>query len=74
MYPFIAKHLVYYPIQYFRGQEVKEYLTMIEGNQFLSLDQIYSIRDEKVRKIVIYAYDHIPYYRETLDRVGVHLS
>jgi len=68
---FIAKHLVYYPIQYVRGQKVKEYLPQVKGLQFLAMDEINGLRDKKLRSIINHAYTNIPFYKERFEKAGV---
>jgi phenylacetate-CoA ligase len=68
---FIAKHLVYFPVQRLRGQRVKDYLPEVRAVQFQSLDEINSLRDKKLRSVVNYAYANIPFYKERFDKSGV---
>ena len=71
MNKFIAKHLIYFPIQCVRGQKVKEYLPQVKEAQFKSSEEINTLRDEKLRKIIDFAYYNIPYYRDKFDELGV---
>ena len=68
---YIAKNLVYHPIQYLRGQRVKEYLTQVKKTQFMPLEEMNKLRDEKLKKIINYAYHTIPYYRKEFDDLGI---
>ncbi|OPL13838.1 MAG: hypothetical protein AVO38_12770 [delta proteobacterium ML8_D] len=71
MNKYIAKYLIYLPIQYIRGQKVKEYLPMVKKVQFKPVGEIRKSRDKKLRKIVNYSYRYIPYYRKHFDELGV---
>lgn len=35
------------------------------------LERLQEIQDRRVREIVSYAYQHVPYYREAMDRLGI---
>jgi phenylacetate-CoA ligase len=67
MHPFIAKNLVYYPVQRLRKQDAGKYLLPAEKIQYCSLEEITTKRDEKLRKLVQHAYDQIPFYKEIFD-------
>ena len=71
MNQWIAKHLVYFPIQRMRGLRVKDYLPQVRAVQFRTIDEISALRDEKLRSIVNYAYANIPFYKERFDKAGV---
>jgi len=67
MHPFIAKHLIYYPIQLLRGQIVRRYKHRVISCQIAPTKVIYEIRDKKICDLIKYAYNYIPYYREKFD-------
>ena len=57
MNKFIAKNLVYYPVQSLRSQDVKRLYNQVKQNQLKKLDEINYLRDEKLRKIVKTCYE-----------------
>ncbi len=63
MNPYIAKHFVYYPIQAIRKQKVRKYYPDVYKKQFLRPDEINRLRDAKIREIVKYSANKIPYYK-----------
>jgi len=71
MNQWLAKHLVYFPIQRMRGQKVKEYLPQVRAVQFQSLDEINALRDKKLGRVLNYAYANIPFYKERFDKSGL---
>ena len=71
MNKYIAKHLIYYPVQRLRGQNVKEYLPLVKDVQYQEPDEINRLRDEKLRKIVAYACRNIAYYKERYSELKI---
>ncbi len=74
MHQFIAKHIIYYPIQFLRGQRVKKCLHQVMSHQNSSIEELTVIRDRKISNLVNYAYEHIPYYRHKFDERDIHPS
>lgn len=72
MNKFIAKHLVYFPIQYLRRQKVRKYLPQVEKDQHKTLAEIDELRDRKLREIARVAYHNIPFYMNRFNAVNVH--
>ncbi len=68
---FIAKHLLYYPSQYFRGQKVWKFIPEVWADERRPEEEIQRLRDEKIRKLVGYAYENIPYYRKMMLDKGI---
>jgi phenylacetate-CoA ligase len=63
---------ILYPLYYFKsGDKRLERLNVMEKNQYLSVDDLEELRLEKVKSIVLYAYENTDYYRQLLDRKGV---
>jgi phenylacetate-CoA ligase len=67
----IAKYLIYYPIQFLRGERVKEYLPQVSPIERFTPDKIEAIQLEKLKKIVAYAYQNVPYYSELFNAKGI---
>ena len=72
MHPFVAKHLVYHPIQYIRKQYVKEYLRPVMQIQYGSCEEIQRMQDAKLIDTVKYAYYNIDFYKKRFDQVNIH--
>ena len=68
---FIAKHLLYYPSQYLRGQKVWKFIPEVWHDERKPEEEIRRIRDEKIRKLVSYAYENVPYYRKAMLDSGI---
>jgi phenylacetate-CoA ligase len=71
MHRIIAKYLVYYPVQYFRGQHVWNYLSDVQRVQYLPAEDIRKIRDMKIRNIVQHASRNVPYYMKCFKAHGI---
>ncbi len=70
----IAKYLFYYPIYSFVGQPVWNYIKEVKKNQFKSLDEIEHLRNEKIKKIIRYAYKYVPFYKEKWSKIGIDIN
>jgi phenylacetate-CoA ligase len=71
MNSWVAKNLFYFPIHDLLGQRVRQYLHQVRSTQYLSLDEINRIRDEKIYNLIHYSYQNIPYYRTLFDSIGI---
>ena len=68
---FIAKYLFYYPSQYLRGQRVWKFIPEVWLDEGKSEGELEAIRDEKIEKLIGYAYKNIPYYRKVMLDMGI---
>jgi phenylacetate-CoA ligase len=67
-YKYINKFLVY-PLYYFKsGDKRLARLSELEKNQYLDVQSLDELRENKIKDIVTYAYEHTQYYRELLDK------
>ncbi len=64
MNQFLAKYLFYCPVQILRRQPVWRYIQYLKPHQFASLNSINHLCKEKTAKIVKYAHEYVPYYRD----------
>ncbi len=71
MHQMIAKYLVYYPVQYFRGQRVWNYIHNVQRVESLPIEDILEIRDVKIRNMVQYASRNVPYYKQCFETQGI---
>jgi len=53
------------------NRAVLTYYHRLQKQQFMSLDEIESLNWEKRKRLVAYAYENVPYYREKFDSVGL---
>ena len=68
---FIAKNLIYFPVQYLRGQKVKKYIASFDGIQYQKAEELERIQSEKLKKVINYAYYNNRFYRDRFDKVNV---
>jgi phenylacetate-CoA ligase len=54
------------------GKIYRNKLKELERSQWLSRQELEDIQLRKLRQLVIYAYDNVPYYRERYRREGIH--
>lgn len=52
------------------GRYVLNRLDELNRTQWLSRDELLALQRDKLHKLLVYAYEHVPYYRRTFDRVG----
>lgn len=67
--------LTKYPLAYFldlsRGSKVRKCVMELEKTQWLPKKQILGIQNERLRRIIRYAYEHVPYYRGVFNERGI---
>ncbi len=66
-----AKHLAYLPVRRFQGADVCRYLRELEANQYLDATELETVRDQKIRSLVVHAYRRVPFYRQWFDDAGI---
>lgn len=71
MNKFIAKHLIYFPVQSLQGQDIKECLSQVRDAQFKSPNELKTLQDEKLRKLITHAYHSIPFYKRRFDEIKI---
>lgn len=52
-----------------KGTDSVNYSRTLEKTQWLSPSQIARIQEEKLHALIVHAYDNVPYYRRTLDKL-----
>lgn len=67
MHPWIARNLIYYPIQFFRGEKVNRYREELKAFNRLSAEKMKEKQWEKLTALLEYAYRHNPYYKKLFD-------
>jgi len=71
MNKFIAKNLVYFPVQYLRGLRVKKSIHSIKNNQSLNPNELRKLQNDKLRKLIDYAYGNNRYYKNIFDKFNI---
>lgn len=71
MYSTIARNLVYPAADRLLGTKVMTYLKELEESQWWSPEQLRELQDRKLRALVQYAYDKVPYYRRIFQERGL---
>lgn len=62
---------VIYTLLYLSGSKIPQYLKEIESLEKLSHEEIKKYQAEKLEKLLLHAYQHVPYYHKILPKVGV---
>jgi len=68
---YIAKHIVYPLLLRLRQQNFNHVVQSYEEIQYKSSESIESIQSNKLRAIIKYAYEHLPFYKKIFDRLGL---
>lgn len=71
MYDLVAKHILGPLLDLSRGPKVRKYINELEESQWWSRDKILALQNERLRKLVKYSYDNVPYYHRILDQRGL---
>lgn len=56
------------------SRNVKTYFMELNQSQWMTRDQITELQNLKLKKLIVHAYDHVPYYRKLLDENNLHPS
>ncbi len=68
LYRNFVKHIVY-PLETMRiGSSARRHLAELEVSQFLSPERIRQLQIERLRRLLIHAYEHCPFYTERFDQ------
>jgi phenylacetate-CoA ligase len=71
MYSFLARHIMAPALDIFRGTQSMKCLTELEESQWWSRDKILDLQNQRLRLLVSYAYNTVPYYRRIFDEIGL---
>jgi phenylacetate-CoA ligase len=72
MIPDRFKTSVFFAKYYLYNRRAIEYYRTLERNQHLSVDELEELNWSKRKKLLSYAYDKVPYYREKFGKIGLH--
>jgi len=71
MYEFLIKHVFTPVVDFHRGANTMKRLEELEGTQWWPRERILALQDERLRKLVRYAYDSVPYYRKVFEQCAL---
>lgn len=60
------------PLNPFRRSPIMTYLKVLNRMQWFSRDEILHFQSEKLKKLLVHAYENVPYYRRAFDAAGFH--
>lgn len=64
--------LVYYPGRLLRGENVYRYQKLYEETQWWSEDRLREFQWKKLKKLLHYAYENVPFYERKFKEIGLH--
>ena len=62
---------VIYSLLYVSGSKIPQYLKIIKQLEFAGREQIEELANEKLERLLLHAYNNVPYYRKLLPECGV---
>jgi len=68
MYEFLIKRVFTPAVDFHRGASTMKRLEELEDTQWWPREKILALQDERLRKLIRYAYDNVPYYRNVFDQ------
>ena len=68
MYEFLVKRVFTPVVDFHRGANTMKRLEELEDTQWWPREKILVTQDERLRKLISYAYDNVPYYRRIFDQ------
>jgi phenylacetate-CoA ligase len=68
MYEFLVKRVFTTVVDFHRGANTMKRLDELEDTQWWPREKILVTQDERLRKLISYAYDNVPYYRNVFDQ------
>ncbi|RKY07228.1 MAG: phenylacetate--CoA ligase family protein [Planctomycetota bacterium] len=67
------KPLIYF-LLYATGSKIPKYLEQIKKCEYLSAEQLEDLTNNKLEKLLLHAYNNVPYYHRTLSECGAILD
>lgn len=68
MYRWITRHLLVPLLDFWRGTKTRQCRRELEESQWWPRDKILELQNERLRKLINYAYERVPYYRRIFDK------
>ena len=68
VYEFLVKHVFTPVVDFHGGANTMKRLEELEGTQWGPREKIMALQDERLRKLVRYASDNVPYYRRVFEQ------
>ncbi len=72
MNEWIHRWLVYYPGRFLRGENVYKYQKLYQETQWWSEERIRDYQWQKIKKLLNYVYESVPFYRRKFDELHLH--
>jgi len=72
MNPWIVKNFIYFPIARIRGENTNKYLSIMPEMESLSLEEIETMQWTKLKNLLSYAYENIPFYKKRFIENKIH--
>jgi phenylacetate-CoA ligase len=71
MYSKIVRHILYPLADVFQGTRMLKYLDEFERTQWWDIERLRELQNEKLRALVMHAYQNVPYYRRIFEERGL---
>ena len=68
MYEFAVRHIFGPALDFYRGARAMKLLEELERTQWWPRQEIMALQDERLGKLLRYAYDNVPYYRRVFEQ------
>jgi len=68
MYEFLIKRVFTPAVDFHRGASTMKRLEELEKTQWWPREKLLALQDERLRKLIRYAYDNVPYYRRVFEQ------
>jgi len=71
MNDWIARNLIYFPIQMLRGEWVWQHLPLMREMEKLSSREIEKFQWSKAKELINYCYENVPFYKKRFTSIGL---
>ena len=65
------RKIIIYALFYSSGSKIPRYLEEINNLENSSIEKIRDYQSRKLKKLLFYSWENVPYYRRILEEVGV---
>jgi phenylacetate-CoA ligase len=71
MYSEIFEHILLPMVEWKYSMSVRKHLRELEETQWWPIDQLQEFQNERLRRLIIHAYEKVPYYRRIFQKYGL---
>lgn len=71
-YRWIVRHVLAPGMDLLRGTDTMRCLGELEQSQWWTLERIEQLQSQRLKRLIHYAYEQVPYYRRLMDTRGIH--